>query len=159
MPSRPYTASPSASNREKLSGFSARTVQAKPPRSNLSPGSCPPLAAASRSPAFICRNSIWKPPSSGLDVAGSVLIKDLLAALAAQGRTVLYSSHVLDVVEKVCNRALIIDRGNLIADAPLEELKSSTMESSLEGIFQKLTRSEDTKPKVERVLEILPLSA
>jgi len=96
---------------------------------------------------------------SGLDVAGSVLIKDLLAALAAQGRTVLYSSHVLDVVEKVCNRALIIDRGNLIADAPLEELKSSTMESSLEGIFQKLTRSEDTKPKVERVLEILPLSA
>jgi len=94
-------------------------------------------------------------PLSGLDVASSVLIKDLVAALAAQGKTILYSSHVLDVVEKVCNRALIIDRGNLIADAPLEELKSRTMESSLESVFRKLTHSEDTRPKIERVLEIL----
>ncbi len=94
-------------------------------------------------------------PLSGLDVAGSILIKDLLAALAAQGRTILYSSHVLDVVEKVCNRALIIDGGGLIADAPLEDLKSRTMESSLESVFRKLTHSEDPKPKIDRVLEAL----
>jgi ABC-2 type transport system ATP-binding protein len=94
-------------------------------------------------------------PLSGLDVASSVLIKDLLAALAVQGRTILYSSHVLDVVEKICNRALIIDGGNLIADAPLDELKSRTMENSLESVFRKLTRSEDTKPKIDRVLEAL----
>ncbi len=61
-------------------------------------------------------------PLSGLDVATSILIKDLLAALSAHGKTILYSSHVLDVVEKICPRALIIDRGKLIADAPLEEL-------------------------------------
>ncbi len=95
-------------------------------------------------------------PLSGLDVASSVLIKDLLTALAAEGKTILYSSHVLDVVEKICNRALIIDGGNLIADAPLEELKSRTMETSLENVFRKLTHSEDTRPKIERVLEVLP---
>ncbi len=94
-------------------------------------------------------------PLSGLDVAGSILIKDLLAALAGQGKTILYSSHVLDVVEKVCNRALIIDGGRLIADAPLEELKSRTMENSLESVFRRLTHSEDTGQKVERVLEVL----
>ena len=94
-------------------------------------------------------------PLSGLDVASSILIKDLLAALAARGTTILYSSHVLDVVEKVCHRALIVDQGNLVADAPLDELKSRTMESSLENVFRKLTHSEDTGARIHRVLEIL----
>lgn len=94
-------------------------------------------------------------PLSGLDVASSVLIKDLLAALAARGKTILYSSHVLDVVERVCRRALIVDNGNLAADAPLDELKSRTMESTLENVFRKLTHSEDTGPRIQRVLEAL----
>ena len=94
-------------------------------------------------------------PLSGLDVASSILIKDLLAALAARGTTILYSSHVLDVVEKVCHRALIVDQGNLVADAPLDELKSRTMESSLENVFRKLTHSEDTGARIQQVLEIL----
>jgi ABC-2 type transport system ATP-binding protein len=94
-------------------------------------------------------------PLSGLDVTTSILIKDLLAAVAARGKTVLYSSHVLDVVEKVCHRALIIDRGHLVADAPVEELKARAMESSLEKIFRKLTHSENSGPKIERILEAL----
>ncbi len=94
-------------------------------------------------------------PLSGLDVDTSILIKDLLSALAAKGKTILYSSHVLDVVEKVCHRVIVIDHGKLIADAPLEELKSRTSEKSLEDIFRKLTHSEDTGPKVTRVVECL----
>lgn len=94
-------------------------------------------------------------PLSGLDVETSILIKDLLSALSAQGKTILYSSHVLDVVEKVCHRILVIDHGSLIADAPLDELKSRTSEKSLEDIFRILTHAEDTKPKIERVLEVL----
>jgi D-alanyl-D-alanine-carboxypeptidase/D-alanyl-D-alanine-endopeptidase len=94
-------------------------------------------------------------PLSGLDVETSILIKDLLSALSAQGKTILYSSHVLDVVEKVCHRILVIDHGSLIADAPLDELKSRTSERSLEDIFRILTHAEDTKPKIERVLEVL----
>ena len=96
-------------------------------------------------------------PLSGLDVDTSILIKDLLAALAAHGKTILYSSHVLDVVEKVCDRILLIDHGSLIADAPLEELKSRTSEKSLEDIFRKLTHSEDTGPRIARVLEALQI--
>jgi len=94
-------------------------------------------------------------PLSGLDVDTSILIKDLLAALAAQGKTILYSSHVLDVVEKVCHRVIVIDHGSLIADAPLEDLKSRTSEKSLEDVFRKLTHSEDTAPKIARVMEAL----
>jgi ABC-2 type transport system ATP-binding protein len=94
-------------------------------------------------------------PLSGLDVDTSILIKDLLGSLAMHGKTILYSSHVLDVVERVCDRVLLIDRGCLIADAPLEELKARTSEKSLEDIFRKLTHSEDTGPRIARVLEVL----
>jgi ABC-2 type transport system ATP-binding protein len=94
-------------------------------------------------------------PLSGLDVDTSILIKDLLTTLAESGKTILYSSHVLDVVEKVCHRVIVIDHGNIIADAPLEELKARTSQESLEDIFRKLTHSEDTKPKIEKVMEAL----
>jgi ABC-2 type transport system ATP-binding protein len=61
-------------------------------------------------------------PLTGLDVSSSLIMKDLLSALAHEGKTILYSSHVLDVVEKVCNRVLIIHEGNLIADDTLDSL-------------------------------------
>ncbi len=94
-------------------------------------------------------------PLSGLDVDASILIKDLLMTLSANGKTILYSSHVLDVVEKVCHRVIVIDHGSILADAPLEELKSRTGEESLEVIFRKLTHSEDTAPKIAKVMEAL----
>jgi ABC-type multidrug transport system ATPase subunit/CubicO group peptidase (beta-lactamase class C family) len=94
-------------------------------------------------------------PLSGLDVDACILVKDLLMTLCAQGKTILYSSHVLDVVEKVCHRVIVIDHGNILADAPLEELKSRTSEDSLEVIFRKLTQSEDTGPKIARVMEAM----
>ena len=63
-------------------------------------------------------------PLSGLDVNAAIMIKDLIAALASEGKTILYSSHVLDVVEKVCQRVLIIHQGNLIADGTVEDPES-----------------------------------
>ncbi len=94
-------------------------------------------------------------PLSGLDVDAAHMIKDLLAALAAEGKTILYSSHVLDVVEKICDRVLIIQAGNLIADGALEDLKSATGESSLEDAFRKLTRSGSGLPAVSRIVAAL----
>jgi ABC-type multidrug transport system ATPase subunit/CubicO group peptidase (beta-lactamase class C family) len=94
-------------------------------------------------------------PLSGLDVDACILVKDMLMTLCAQGKTILYSSHVLDVVEKVCHRVIVIDHGSILADAPLEELKSRTSEESLEVIFRKLTHSEDTGPKIARIMEAL----
>jgi ABC-2 type transport system ATP-binding protein len=96
-------------------------------------------------------------PLTGLDVNSSLMVKDLLSALAKEGRTVLYSSHVLDVVEKVCDRVLIIHQGNLIADGTLEALKSQTRESTLEDVFRQLTHTANTGPAIERVLEVMKL--
>jgi ABC-2 type transport system ATP-binding protein len=94
-------------------------------------------------------------PLSGLDVNASIMIKDLIAALASAGKTILYSSHVLDVVEKVCNRVLIIHKGNLIADSTLEDLKASTRQSTLEEVFRKLTDSESMNSGISRIIEAL----
>jgi ABC-2 type transport system ATP-binding protein len=94
-------------------------------------------------------------PLSGLDVNAAIMIKDLLAALAAGGKTILYSSHVLDVVEKVCDRVLIIDKGTLVADGSLDTLRASTQRQSLEDVFRSLTHSVADAPAVARIVEAL----
>jgi ABC-2 type transport system ATP-binding protein len=91
-------------------------------------------------------------PLSGLDVNAAIMIKDLIAALSAGGKTILYSSHVLDVVEKVCRRVLIIHQGKLIADGSAESLKASTRESTLEDVFRNLTGSASVDPGVARIV-------
>jgi ABC-2 type transport system ATP-binding protein len=91
-------------------------------------------------------------PLSGLDVNAAIMIKDLIASLAAGGKTILYSSHVLDVVEKVCDRVLIIHQGKLIADGSAASLKASTNESTLEDVFRSLTGSASVDPGVARIV-------
>jgi ABC-2 type transport system ATP-binding protein len=81
-------------------------------------------------------------PLTGLDVESQILVKDLIAALAKDGKTILYSSHILEVVERICDRVLIIHKGNLIADASVQQLRDSTNQSSLEDVFRRLTHSE-----------------
>src|SRR5215471_5897479 len=80
-------------------------------------------------------------PLTGLDVESVMMTKDLLASLAAAGKTILYSSHVLDVVERFCDRVLIIDHGSLIADGSPDALKAKTNEASLEGVFRGLSHA------------------
>ncbi len=94
-------------------------------------------------------------PLSGLDVSAAIMIKDLLAALAADGKTILYSSHVLDVVEKICDRALIIHKGHLIAEGTVDALKSSTGQATLEDVFRSLTGSAGTNPGVSAIVASL----
>ena len=59
---------------------------------------------------------IFDEPLSGLDVVSGRLFKDLLELLAAQGKAMLYISHVLEVVEQVCNRVIVIAKGRILAD-------------------------------------------
>lgn len=94
-------------------------------------------------------------PLSGLDVNACIMIKDLLAALSSEGKTILYSSHVLDVVEKVCDRVLIIHEGKLIADGTLENLRASTQQSTLEDVFRTLTNSASAAPSISRIVAAL----
>jgi ABC-2 type transport system ATP-binding protein len=94
-------------------------------------------------------------PLSGLDVNAAILIKDLIAALASQGKTILYSSHVLDVVEKVCDRVLIVHEGQFIASGSPDSLKASTGQATLEDVFRKLTDAASVDPGVARILSAL----
>jgi ABC-2 type transport system ATP-binding protein len=94
-------------------------------------------------------------PLSGLDVNASIMVKELLAALAAEGKAILYSSHVLDVVEKVCDRVLILHEGRIIAEGAPEELKASTQQTTLEGVFRKLTGADTADTGISRIVAAL----
>jgi ABC-2 type transport system ATP-binding protein len=94
-------------------------------------------------------------PLSGLDVSTALVLRDLMAGLAARGRMILYSSHVLDVLEKVCARVLILCKGRVVAHDTIEHLRESMQESSLEGIFGQLTREQDHRTVAEHILEVM----
>jgi ABC-2 type transport system ATP-binding protein len=78
-------------------------------------------------------------PLSGLDANSMLIFKELVRHLAEQGKTIFYCSHVLDVVERLCKRVIIVHQGKIVADAQVEKLKEVTAQKSLEDVFQKLT--------------------
>ncbi len=81
-------------------------------------------------------------PMSGLDANATVIVKELITSLAKVGKTVFYCSHLMDVVERVCDRITIIDGGKIVADGTFEELKVKVADASLERIFTQLTRKD-----------------
>ena len=85
-------------------------------------------------------------PMVGLDPRGARLVKDLFKDLASKGVTVFMSTHTLEIVEAMCTRVAIINKGEIIADGSVEELgKLARMENShLEPIFLKLTGGDET---------------
>jgi len=91
-------------------------------------------------------------PLSGLDVNTMIAVRELLKGLAAGGRTIIYSSHVLDVMEKVCARVLILRKGHVVAYDSIERLRRQTDESSLEGVFARLTQDENQRRLAGRIL-------
>lgn len=94
-------------------------------------------------------------PFSGLDVNASMILRGLLDSLAARGKMVLYSSHVLEVVEKVCSRVLILRKGQVVAHDSVAHLRGMLEKSSLEGVFAELTQPEDTHAVAQRILDVV----
>jgi ABC-2 type transport system ATP-binding protein len=82
-------------------------------------------------------------PFSGLDVSAALLFRQLLQDLAAQGRTILFSSHVLEVVEKLCSRVLILYKGKVVAQNSIANLRDLLALPSLVEVFSQLTQQED----------------
>ncbi len=76
---------------------------------------------------------------SGLDASSVIIVIDLISKLAKEGKTIFYCSHMMDVVEKVSDRIVLIDQGRVIADGSFEELKEQQGNRSLEQIFAGLT--------------------
>ncbi len=78
-------------------------------------------------------------PLDGLDANAAVGFKALIQTLAREGKTIVYSSHILDVVERVCDRVIIIDKGRLLADGRPDELIAARNAGTLERLFTDLT--------------------
>jgi ABC-2 type transport system ATP-binding protein len=100
---------------------------------------------------------IFDEPLSGLDVVSSRLFKDLLELLAAEGKAILYISHVLEVVEQVCNRVIVIAKGKILADARPSELTSLMSLPNLESVFAQLVQQQDTRTVAQEMVEVMQL--
>jgi ABC-2 type transport system ATP-binding protein len=78
-------------------------------------------------------------PLDGLDANAAVGFKALIQTLAHEGKTIVYSSHILDVVERVCDRVIIIDKGRMQVDGRPAELLAAHGAETLEKLFTQLT--------------------
>jgi len=94
-------------------------------------------------------------PLSGLDANAVILVKEILAQLKQAGKTIFYSSHIMDVVEKISDRIVIINKGSVIADGTFETLKSDARLGSLENIFTSLTGDEQHQTTAGEFVNIL----
>lgn len=97
----------------------------------------------------------WDEPLSGLDANSVMIVKEILSELVAQGKTVFYSSHIMDVVEKVSNRIILINNGQVAVDGSFDELKHRSKEGSLEDIFNELTGFKEYKSIAENFVSIV----
>jgi len=91
-------------------------------------------------------------PLSGLDANSMMVVKEMITLLAAEGKTIFYSSHIMDVVEKISTRILLLVEGKIVADGSFEELVMQGQEGSLEGIFNQLTGFNDHRDIAERLV-------
>jgi len=94
-------------------------------------------------------------PLSGLDANAVILVKEILAQLKLAGKTIFYSSHIMDVVEKISDRIVIINKGEVLADGTFETLKSDAHLGSLENIFTALTGDEQHQSTAGEFVNIL----
>jgi len=90
-------------------------------------------------------------PLSGLDANAVIMIKELIMRLSKEGKTIFYCSHMMDVVEKVSDRILLINKGEIIADGTFESLKQNHSDT-LERIFSKLTGREDQANETDAII-------
>jgi ABC-2 type transport system ATP-binding protein len=86
---------------------------------------------------------LFDEPESGLDVTAALVLRHLVRLLAARGKAILYSSHVLEVVERVCPRAIVLHQGRIVADDEMGQLRSLRQARSLEDVFAQLALQVD----------------
>src|SRR5438874_6278620 len=92
---------------------------------------------------------LFDEPLDGLDANAAVGFKALIQILAREGKTIVYSSHILDVVERVCERIIIIDKGRLLVDGRPEELIAAHGTSTLERLFTQMTGGTELERRAE----------
>jgi ABC-2 type transport system ATP-binding protein len=109
------------------------------------------IAALMHNPQLILLDE----PFSGLDVASSLVLRSLIQELAARGKVVLFSSHELDTVERICSRVVILHHGKLVADDSIERLRSLMELPTLERIFSQLAVEQDTESMAREIADLI----
>lgn len=96
-------------------------------------------------------------PFSGLDVNSSLVLRDLIRELAARGKTVLFSSHELETVERVCSRVVILHKGRVAAADSIDNLRSLMSLPTLEAIFTQLAVEQDTRALARQIAAVMEI--
>ncbi len=98
---------------------------------------------------------LFDEPLNGVDANTALIFKQLLKRLGEQGKTILFCSHVLEVVERLCTRIVIINEGLVVADGTPEAISEQTGHASLENAFHQITGAADADEKAEEFLQAL----
>ena len=95
-------------------------------------------------------------PESGLDLSASLMLRHLIPMLAARGKVIVYSSHILDYVERLCADVIVLNRGRIVAAAPVKQLREMMQrESSLEDIVAQLVTTIDPEGTARDIAEVV----
>ena len=94
-------------------------------------------------------------PFSGLDVNSALVLRGLIQQLAARGKVVLFSSHELDTVERVCSHIVILHKGKVVANDSIERLRALMSLPTLEGIFSQLAIEQNTESITRQIVELI----
>jgi sodium transport system ATP-binding protein len=89
------------------------------------------------------RNVVLDEPTNGLDVMTTRALREFLLGLRGEGRCVLFSSHIMQEVARLCDRIVVIAHGRVVADGTPDELRAATGCASLEDAFVKVIGSEE----------------
>jgi len=98
---------------------------------------------------------IFDEPLSGLDAVTARLFKDLLILLASEGKAILYISHVLEVVERVCDRVIILSKGKVVADGIPADLTRMAKMRDLEAVFAQLVQQTNTEEVARQLVGVM----
>ena len=79
------------------------------------------------------------------------LVKDLMQQRRDEGNAVFFSTHILEIAQNMCDRVIIIDKGHILADAPVDQLRQMTGDQSLEDIFLELTGGKEVDDMVKEL--------
>ena len=94
-------------------------------------------------------------PESGLDLSASLVLRHLIPILAARGKMVLYSSHVLDYVERLCAEVIVLHRGRIVAEGPVRQLRAMMRGDSLEDVVAQLVTTTDPDRTASDIADVV----
>jgi len=94
-------------------------------------------------------------PLSGLDVTSALIIKNVIQALSARGKSIFFCSHILEVVEKLCTHLIVLRKGQVIAHGATSEVRERIGTSSLEGVFLHLVEEKDVVKTANEIVDVV----